>query len=177
MSKRVYTAGHMLSIGSQMQRNIEARELRELGCSVFNPMEADHNDKVKHADEPLAERILHNDTVGINWSDVVVIEPLPEALGTHVELGQILGMHDVAQEVLDMMNDEDFDIRSLRHAMNKHVNRKVYPHYEDIRRVDGITETEDRRSLGINQDVYGACLKLTEGKGFYSWDEIKEELK
>lgn len=183
MTHKVYAAGHCLTVGSQMQRASEAEDLRAIGCELFNPMEADHNDKTKHKDEPLAERIVANDTAAINWSDVVVIEPLPEALGTHVELGQVLGMRDVAQEIDAILPKPGWNyipselVSRIQEIVDKHLNRKVYPHYEDIRRVDGITETGDRRSLAINQYVYGACLKLSGGKGFYSWDEIKQELK
>lgn len=56
-------------------------------------------------------------------------------------------------------------------------NQKIYPHYEDVRRFKGVTESEDRRSLGINQYVYGVCLDVSDGKGFYEWDEILDELK
>ena len=40
-----------------------------------------------------------------------------------------------------------------------------------------IPEKGDRRSFGVNQYVYGVCLDLTDGKGFYEWDEIMEELR
>ncbi|WP_439955555.1 hypothetical protein, partial [Klebsiella pneumoniae] len=56
------------------------------------------------------------------------------------------------------------------------LDQKVVAHFEDIRRVDGITETGDRRSLGINQYVYGTVLDLTDGKGFTEFKDLEAEL-
>lgn len=181
MSK-VYLAGHCLTKGSQMQRAIEKTDLQEANADLqfYVPQEnKEINDKATAIQEGLAERIVRHDTDAILWSDTVVIEPLPEALGTHVELGQLKGMADVARLWKNSTESHSDPLKLISEfgmAMNKILNRKVYPHYEDIRRVDGITESSDRRSLGINQYVYGVCLDLTDGKGFYEWDEIKKEL-
>ena len=180
MKKNVYIAGHMLTRGAQLQRAEEKEMVAKHGHNFYNPMDnKEINDKTTADSEGLAERIVKHDTDAIMWSDTVIIEPLPEALGTHVELGQILGMYDLAKEINELYQGTDnvnvvfLQVASL---VQKVLNRKVMPHYEDIRRVEGITESEDRRSLGINQYVYGACLKLTDGKGFYSLEEIEEEL-
>lgn len=178
----VYVAGHMLTKGAQMQRKQEVDDLKAVSdCIAFYVPQNNKeiNDKQNANQEGLAERIVKHDTDAIMWSDTVVIEPLPEALGTHVELGQLKGMLDVARlwehlsaetkgkDLVDVFNAE----------MQRILTRKVYPHYEDIRRVEGITEAGDRRSLGINQYVYGTCLDLTHGRGFYNWDEIVNEIK
>lgn len=179
---KIYLAGHCLTRGSQLQRKEEQFAVEALGHSVFNPMDAEHNDKANTELTGLAERIVANDTAAINWSDVVIIEPLPEALGTHVELGQIMGMRDISKQIQEMINSHDpstsLDVllASIDELTKKQIDRKVYPHYEDIRRVDGLTETGDRRSLGINQYVYGVCLELTNGKGMYSMNEIELSL-
>lgn len=180
---RAYLAGHCLTRGSQMQRALEKEELIQANPALqfYNPMENKtiNDKKANMHDTGLAERIVHADTDAILWSDSVVIEPLPEACGTMVELGQLKGMKDVAEQVLRILSNEeltpDETLSILEEEMEKHIQRKVYPHYEDIRRVEGITETDDRRSLGINQYVYGVCLDLTGGKGFYSWEEVLEE--
>lgn len=180
MEKKVYIAGHMLTRGAQLQRAEERSMVEKYGHKFYNPMDnKEINDKTNAKVEALAERIVRHDTDAIDWSDTVIIEPLPEALGTHIELGQMLGMFDLANEI-NKINESCWnpDIVYL-HTMSlvdKILNRKIMPHYEDIRRVEGITESEDRRSLGINQYVYGACLKLTNGKGFYSLEEIEQEL-
>ena len=89
--KQVYLGGHMLTKGSQMQRNWEKEELVKRDIPLFNPLEAPHNDKQKeaHSNDDLAERIVANDVHHIWNSDVCVIEPLPEAQGTICELGMI----------------------------------------------------------------------------------------
>lgn len=181
---RVYVAGHMLTRGAQLQRLSEKEDLARVnpGIQFYNPMENKSiNDKTANAnDTKLAERIVKHDTDAIFWSDNVVIEPLPEACGTMVELGQLKGMRDVAEQVVRIIEDDDLSPEEVIHVlfdeMGKHTSRKVYPHYEDIRRVDGITESGDRRSLGINQYVYGVCLDLTNGKGFYDWSEVVEKV-
>lgn len=181
---KIYCAGHCLTRGSQMQRAIEKEELAQASpnATFYNPMENKTiNDKANlDNNEGLAEKIVKADTDAIMWSDTVVLEPLPEACGTMVELGQLLGMKDVSEQILRILGNEDMtDLQKLQiidKAVNTHLNRKVYPHYEDIRRFKGVTESEDRRSLGINQYIYGACLKLTDGKGFYEWEEILAEI-
>ena len=177
--KKVYTAGHCLTRGSQLQRMLEKEELARANPNLnfYNPMEnKEINDKATAKQEGLAERIVKHDTDAINWSDTVIIEPLAEACGTMVELGQIKGMRDVANQVLQVTEHEELTnedkLRLISEIAMRHHNRKVFPHFEDIRRVPGISESEDRRSLGINQYVYGVCLDLTDGVGFYEWDEI-----
>ncbi|MGL5015025.1 MAG: hypothetical protein ACRC6V_12155 [Bacteroidales bacterium] len=181
---RVYTAGHCLTRGSQLQRMLEKEDLVKVNPDIqfYNPMEnKEINDKATAKPEGLAERIIKADTDAILWSDTVIIEPLSEACGTMVELGQLKGMRDTAKQVMRILDnpeiDDQYALCLIEEAMSEHIERKVYPHFEDIRRVPGITEKEDRRSLGINQYVYGVCLELSDGKGFYEWDEILKEAK
>lgn len=176
---KVYVAGHCLTRGSQMQRTVEKEELAHANPRVefYVPQEnKEINDKANAVQEGLAERIVKADTAAINWSDTVVIEPLAEACGTMVELGQIKGMKDVSSQVLQIIESEELTdedkLRLIQEATMRHYKRRVFPHFEDIRRVPGITEEGDRRSLGINAYVYGVCLDLTNGKGFYDWEEI-----
>ena len=188
--KTIYLAGDMLKKGSILLREQEAKELRELGHKIYSPIEDKSiNDKTNQTEESnngLAERIVRNDTRGILNSDVIVIEPHENALGTMVELGQIKGYKDCARELKSILDrvvksecDDSQAINRLAmelHFLIKKYDKKVYPHLEDIRRTD-IPETGDRRSWSINQYVYGVCLDLTDGKGLYEWDEILEELK
>ncbi|HZW68589.1 MAG TPA: nucleoside 2-deoxyribosyltransferase [Pseudogracilibacillus sp.] len=182
MEKKIYLAGGMMSKGEQMQRAAEAADVRALGYEIYNPMEnKDINDKKNAKQEGLAERIVKQDSEAIYESDILVIEPQSFALGTITELGQVKGRKDLAKEILEISKDasksnEDVLFEVLELA-GKIVEQQVYPHYQDIRRFEGVTESEDRRSLGINQYVYGVCLDLTDGKGFYEWDEILEELE
>ena len=188
--KTIYLAGDMLKKGSILLREQEAKELRELGHKIYSPIEdKSRNDKTNQTEESnngLAERIVRNDTRGILNSDIIVIEPHENALGTMVELGQIKGYKDCARELKSILDkivksecDDSQAINRLAmelHFLIKKYDKKVYPHLEDIRRTN-IPETGDRRSWSINQYVYGVCLDLTEGKGLYEWEEILEELK
>ena len=188
--KTIYLAGDMLKKGSILLREQEAKELRELGHKIYSPIEDKSiNDKTNQTEESnngLAERIVRNDTRGILNSDIIVIEPHENALGTMVELGQIKGYKDCARElksILDRVVESECDdsqavnrLAMELHFLIKKYDKKVYPHLEDIRRTN-IPETGDRRSWSINQYVYGVCLDLTDGKGLYEWEEILEELK
>ena len=188
--KTIYLAGDMLKKGSILLREQEAKELRELGHKIYSPIEDKSiNDKTNQTEESnngLAERIVRNDTRGILNSDIIVIEPHENALGTMVELGQIKGYKDCARELKSILDrvvksecDDSQAVNRLAmelHFLIKKYDKKVYPHLEDIRRTD-IPEVGDRRSWSINQYVYGVCLDLTDGKGLYEWDEILEELK
>lgn len=182
---KFYNAGHMLTKGAQMQRQAEKEEILALDpyLSVYDPKDnKEINDKANAVQEGLAERIVKHDTDAIISSDIIIIEPLPEALGTHVELGQIKGMRDFARRILAIARQDsnEFDNQDkywqILNECHDMLNKEIYPHYEDVRRFDGAVEAEDRRSWGINQYVYGVCLDLTNGKGLYSWDEIKGKL-
>lgn len=188
--KTIYLAGDMLKKGSILLREQEAKELRELGHKIYSPIEDKSiNDKTNQTEESnngLAERIVRNDTRGILNSDIIIIEPHENALGTMVELGQIKGYKDCARELKSILDkvvksecDDSQAVNRLAmelHFLIKKYDKKVYPHLEDIRRTN-IPETGDRRSWSINQYVYGVCLDLTDGKGLYEWEEILEELK
>ncbi|WWV91968.1 hypothetical protein [Escherichia phage PJNS034] len=177
--RKVYIAGHMLTRGAQMQRAEERELVSSLGHQLYNPMDnKEINDKKLHKDDTgLAERIVKQDTDAIFWADTVLIEPLAEANGTLVELGQIKGMKDLAKKLMELpaTNEIEFADQAIE-LLKRILDQKVVAHFEDIRRVEGITETGDRRSLGINQYVYGTVLDLTDGKGFTEFKDLPEAL-
>lgn len=183
MTQKVYIAGDMLPKGSQMLRALEREQIKAIGFDFYNPMDNKSiNDKSQVSNEGLAERIVKADTDAIEESEIIVIEPQPFALGTLVELGQVKGRKDLAKQISEIVegSDQPLNILSEIMALVEKVNtQKVLPHYEDIRRFAGAGKDEegDRRSLGINQYVYGVCLDLTDGKGFYEWEEVVDELK
>lgn len=183
MNTKIYLAGDMLPKASQLLRAQEREQIKEIGLDLYNPMDnKEINDKSKVENEGLAERIVKADTDAIIGSNVVVLEYRPFALGTITELGQIKGMKDTARMILNIVKDKGSSAASLLQIieLTKRIEeQKVYPHYEDIRRFEGAGKDEegDRRSLGINQYIYGVCLDLTDGKGFYEWDEVLEELR
>lgn len=179
----IYIAGDMLTVGSQMLRAKERNDIQALGLPFYNPADnKEINDKANAVQEGLAERIVRQDSEAIYESDVLVIEPQPFALGTMTELGQVKGRRDLANEINDILVEGDGEedwvtLGRIEELVDRVRGQKIYPHYQDIRRFEGVTESEDRRSLGINQYVYGVCLDLTDGKGFYEWNEILEELE
>lgn len=184
--KQTYLAGDLLKKGSIMLRNAESEELRLNGVKIYSPIEDKSiNDKANQTEESnngLAERIVKNDTRAIIESDIIVIEPQDDAKGTMVELGQLKGMKDASRmmnELIELFaeqnNDSFEDLKYEILQLANKLDKKVYPHYEDIRRMD-LPECADRRSWSVNQYVYGVCLDLTEGKGFYEWNDIVNEL-
>lgn len=181
--KKIYIGGDMLKKGSQLLRQQEKEDVEKLGYITHSPKDdKEINDKQAQTEESnnkLAERIVEKDTQGIVSSDIIILEPTNDACGTMVELGQVKGMKDLAEMILILLQeyrDDQGRLSAIASICNQILNKKVYTHYEDVRRTD-IPEKADRRSWGINQYVYGTCLSLTNGKGLYEWNEILEELK
>ena len=182
----IYTAGDMLSEGARMRRAWEAEQLRSLGATLHVPHEDKSiNDKANAVQEGLAERIVENDTKGIIDSDVIVIDAHENGKGTLVELGQIKGMRDMAEMVLKVVEDarrrgyctDEEILNDILDAAHDVLSKKVFAHNTDIRRANSQPQAGDRREYAPNQYVYGTVLDLTDGKGFYDWDEIIEEVK
>ena len=182
---KTYLAGDLLSEGAKMRREWEAEQLRSAGASLHVPHEDKSiNDKANAVQEGLAERIVANDTQGIIDSDIIVIDAHENGKGTLVELGQIKGMRDMADIVLSSVLDVTNGVLSERDALDliqadveSVLEKKVFAHNTDIRRANSQPQAGDRREYAPNQYVYGTVLDLTDGKGFYDWDEIIEEVK
>ena len=182
---KTYLAGDLLSEGAKMRREWEAEQLRSAGANLHVPHEDKSiNDKANAVQEGLAERIVANDTQGIINSDVIVIDTHENGKGTLVELGQIKGMRDMAGTVLSSVLGVTNGVLSERDALDmiqadveSMLEKKVYAHNTDIRRANSQPQAGDRREYGPNQYVYGTVLDVTNGVGFYDWDEIIEEVK
>ena len=181
----IYVAGDLLSEGAKMRRTWEAEQLRKAGANLHVPHEDKSiNDKANAVQEGLAERIVANDTKGIIDSDVIVIDAHENGKGTLVELGQIKGMKDMAETVLHTILGVSSGVLSERDALDmiqadveSVLEKKVYAHNTDIRRANSQPQAGDRREYAPNQYVYGTVLDVTNGVGFYDWDEIIEEVK
>ena len=192
---KTYLAGDLLSEGAKMRREWEASQLRKAGANLHVPHEDKSiNDKANAVQEGLAERIVANDTKGIIDSDVIVIDAHENGKGTLVELGQIKGMRDMAKIILDInrsfeeRHEQEGDWASYRDMVIDELDavyevaetvmaKKVYAHNTDIRRANDKPQAGDRREYAPNQYVYGTVLDLTDGRGFYDWDEIIEDVK
>lgn len=187
--RMTYIAGDIMTRGSQLQRQDERRILESNGINVYNPQDNKSiNDKQNAVQEGLAERIVREDMERLFSATDIVIEPQPHAQGTLVELGIIYGMKALAS-TMKLQRDlfwekEDLDFNETLDAIDE-INsmiidgvlaQKIYPHNSDIRRTE-TPEVGDRRSFSVNQFVYGVVLALTDGKGFYDFDEAVELIK
>lgn len=187
--RMTYIAGDIMTRGSQLQRQDERRILESKGINVYNPQDNKSiNDKQNAVQEGLAERIVREDMERLFSATDIVIEPQPHAQGTLVELGIIYGMKALAS-TMKLQRDlfwekEDLDFNETLDAIDE-INsmiidgvlaQKIYPHNSDIRRTE-TPEVGDRRSFSVNQFVYGVVLALTDGKGFYDFDEAVELIK
>lgn len=158
MSKHyAYLAGDIMSRGSQHEAFLIEQILEEVGIDFYSPrLNKSINDKKAVTEEEnnkLAERIVKADTEHLNQADIIVFNVKESSIGTLIEVGQVLGLH----------NNQD--------------NKKCFFIFDDIRRTN-LMEIGDRRSWSINQYLHGAILELTNGKGILnSLEELKEELQ
>ncbi|MCE5093411.1 nucleoside 2-deoxyribosyltransferase [Staphylococcus chromogenes] len=161
--KQVYLGGGMLDIGDQMRREYEKSELTKLGYKVYAPQDdKDINDKHNAHQDDLAERIVLNDTLGMQSSQILIFDYLPHNQGTICEMGFV-------QYMLKDLS---------RLSMPIYAMPKVYVQCTDIRQGTGhISKEQDRQEFSINQYVYGVILEITEGRGIQTFDEILEDLK
>lgn len=106
----------MLSIGQQMRREWEKQELQRLGFKVYAPHDdKDINDKANANQDKLAERIVFNDTLGMETSDVMIFDYLPHAQGTICEMGYVQHLKKKVRMILRFMfnvptSDKERDI-------------------------------------------------------------------
>ena len=174
--KQVYIGGDMLYKGSQLIREREKRDIESIGLKPYAPQDDkeinDKSNQTKEANDGLAEKIVRNDTKAMLESDIVIFDYQRFAEGTITELGQMKGMKDMAQLILDNISNIDV----VAEICIDMVNKPVFVHCEDVRRTN-IPECGDRRSFGVNHYVYGVALDVSNGKGFYDWEEILENLK
>lgn len=188
-NRTTYIAGDIMTRGSQLQRAEERDKLEAAGISVYNPQDNKSiNDKQNAIQEGLAERIVREDMERLFSATDIVIEPQPYAQGTLVELGIIYGMKALAAELKrqrdNVWADESLDYDIVQSVVDDVsdaiigdiLSKKVYPHNSDRRRTN-IPEVGDRRSFSVNQFVLGVIIALTDGKGFYDFDEAVELIK
>ena len=97
----IYLGGDMLSIGQQMRREWEKQELQRLGFKVYAPQDdKDINDKTNAKQDKLAERIVLNDTLGMETSNVMIFDYLPHAQGTICEMGYAQHLKKLVRRIL-----------------------------------------------------------------------------
>lgn len=71
----IYLGGDMLSMGQQIRREWEKQELQRLGFKVYAPHDDKGiNDKANAKQDKLAERIVANDTEGMERSNIMIFD-------------------------------------------------------------------------------------------------------
>ncbi|MDD7465458.1 MAG: nucleoside 2-deoxyribosyltransferase [Actinomycetaceae bacterium] len=152
----VYIAGDIMSTGSQHELSVIEDVVKDLGLEYYSPIKNkginDKKNVTVKENNALAERILREDTERLKRADLVIFNVKEFAIGTLVELGQVLEMmeHDPAKRCVFL--------------------------YDDIRRTT-LPEIGDRRSWSINQYLYGAVLKMSGGRGFVEPNELRGVLE
>lgn len=182
---QVYHGGHILNDAMVEYRNKQADQINSIiGIKCYNVLDDKSiNDKSNAVQEGLAERILHNDFKAMQESDIYVFDVLNEGIGTISELSILLGMKHQAQKIIDKYDNVDFrelDLKTQDDILEAYniVNKPVLCYCSDIRQGHGKPYNDpDRAEFSTNQFVYGCVLNLTNGKGFMSWEEVKEELE
>ena len=87
-----------------MRREWEKQELQRLGFKVYAPHDdKDINDKENAKQDKLAERIVANDTLGMETSDVMIFDYLPHAQGTICEMGYAQHLKEQVRKILKFM--------------------------------------------------------------------------
>ncbi len=88
MLKKIYLAGPLFTNAEQKERISEAKELRELGYSVYNPVE--HNEVDGERTLETSKEIFQKDIEAMEWCDIAIINLDHYDSGTMIELGWFL---------------------------------------------------------------------------------------
>ncbi|MEJ7218406.1 nucleoside 2-deoxyribosyltransferase [Staphylococcus gallinarum] len=185
---QVYNGGHILNDAMVDYRNKQAIQINDIkGIKCYNILDDKSiNDKANAEQTKLAERILNNDFKAMQESDIFVFDVLNEGLGTIAELGILLGMKHQAEHTLKKLDEAiesygflpDNYLEKLYEECKELLNKPVLIYCSDIRQGHGKPYNDpDRAEFSTNQFVYGMVLKLTDGEGFISWDEVLKRLK
>lgn len=180
-----YIAGHMLNRANANRRIEESDEIKSLGYETWNPIQDktinSKNGLDRHTNDNLSKRIVRNDVTGILTSGNIVIEPEVFSLGSLVENGKIFAYVHVGEMIKEILEENKYDNGALVDELNLLVNildKKVYPHIDDIRAENGVDELNYNRSWGVNQYIRGTNQALTSTEdGFFSWEDIIDKIK
>lgn len=188
---QVYLGGDLLSTPMVEYRNKQRDELDGIiGIKAYSPSDdSSINEKANAVQEGLAERILQNDYNAMLDCDAYTFDILNHATGTISELSILLGMKRQAQITIDRLLPSkelaeelgEFDsLLSIQEEINELqqiIDRPVYVYSTDIREGNGHTYDDPYRTeVAFNQFLYGVILELTNGRGFISWEQVKQEL-
>lgn len=188
---KVYLGGDLLSTPMVEYRKKQKDELDGIiGIKAYSPSDDDSiNDKTNAVQEGLAERILKNDYDAMLNCDVYTFDFLNHASGTLSELSILLGMKRQAQITIDRLKEDKALAEELGEMesvwsyemeikkQQEFIDRPVLVYSSDIREGNGHTYDDPYRTeVAFNQFLYGVVLSLTNGRGFISWEQVKQEL-
>ena len=172
-----YLAGDIMTPGSRLRRQEEVDRTMEkrLPLVIYSPvLNKSINDKTGVSiskNNHLAEAITAADIERMWNSEIVVMEPLPSAIGTVCELGCIFGWKYLAEQY-DKCNAE----KEKDALIQKMKDKALFVHYEDLRDTD-IPEKGWRRSHSINQLLYGMILYSEFTGDIETFDEILDNIE
>lgn len=162
---KVYIGGDLLSKGSQLLRDQEKAELKELGFDIYSPQDDkeinDKSNQTQESNNNLAERIFDKDTEAMIDADILIFEVSNNNVGTTAEIGQWAMVHRLAR-------------KSGNELIQRLANKPIFFHTTDVRDTD-IPEVGYRRSHSYNQYLIG-CVSECNPKGIQTWEEIEQEL-
>ena len=194
-NKKVYLGGDLLSTPMVEYRKKQKDEINSIpGVQAYSPSDDKSiNDKSNAIQEKLAERILNNDYNAMLESDIYTFDILNHATGTIAELSILLGMKRQARIMIDNLEKlsdkytldvegnltDTFEVLQEEiKKLQEFIDRPVFVYSTDIREGNGHTyEDPYRTEVAFNQFLYGEILEVTNGEGFITWEEVKEELK
>lgn len=181
MTKQVYIGASLGNMGARLQNEITKGKVKNAGLKPYLPQDDKSiNDKKNAVQEGLAERIVDKDFGAIDDADVLLFD-ITETPGTTAELGSVYGQKRLANQLLDMINDDERDsdlvLEDIKNKLNELINKPVLFQCTDLRSQNKSLQSGFRREWGLNQLVYGVVLALSNGKGFIEQDELENALK
>ena len=182
MKKQIYIGGHMLAKADQILRGIERDTINTLdGYKAYAPQDdASINDKATADNSDLAERVVINDTKGIDAANICIFDVHSYAQGTLVEIGQVFGMKHLSKLITKIIadnKDPNTSLNLIAELTKTVTDKKIYCQCSDVRRANTEIEEGDRKSFSHNAYVYGVVLALSDGEGFVSFEDIIEDIK
>ena len=184
-----YLGGDIMSFGSNLARQYEYDKFIEMGLpvDVYSPVQNKSiNDKSNMTEEEnnhLAEKITAADIERLWNSDFVVMCPEQSAIGSLTEAGCLFGWKYMTDRLLEMVKEDEENGKTVVGIYDdliaeiKRINDKdIYCHYFDIR-TNHLNEKDWRRSLSINQLLYGMILYMEKYGDIETFEEILEHLK
>lgn len=180
---RCYLGGDLMTKGNRIVREMERKEVEEMGFDFYNPMLNNSiNDKANvGADEDLPQRIVREDLIRLYDHDIITLDVAEAYIGTMAETNLLFGWKTLSEKIKEVLDNNELNetekLDEVNYICDKMIGKVVLPHSSDIRRLETQPQASDKRSFSWNAFLYGVVLRLTNNFGFRTWDQVKEELK